>query len=196
MCSSPSTVVPALHPGAGSQARPMLARNQDAEWLERTKAALKGCWCWGVLDKPVATASLTTSPGKCRHSSCVHHRHRRQPCSATLQLHCAICNDSEIVESGDVIGPTALASRIGPRIPCPATVHRWSGFETPVVWMLLALASRHCFARCRLAIRRSAMAGGAWRPCACRSSTRRVSNHAPSATFIGGGFCMRARSLP
>jgi len=39
------------------------------------------------------------------------------------------------------------------------------------------------------------MAGGAWGPCARPGLVVfRISNHASSATFIGGGFCLHARS--
>ena len=63
--------------------------------------------------------------------------------------------------------------------------------------LLFTLVSRHHPAWRRLAIRLPAMAGGAWGSCTRRPyNSNRFSSHASSATFIGGGFCLLARSLP
>ncbi|AWH30258.1 hypothetical protein C1930_15720 [Stenotrophomonas sp. SAU14A_NAIMI4_8] len=119
------------------------ARSRNAVRLERTRVAMKEHQPLLAGHRDVAYSPPFAPQAPLQLQTRLSHRYRRKPCIPMHLPVYAICNDSENVECSDGIGPTDLASRTTGRIPFDATVHWWPGFETPVVRLMFALASRH-----------------------------------------------------
>lgn len=171
--------------------QPLAARKSNDWW--RSNWSLNASLA--TFGSPVASASLTTPPGECRHPPGVHPRHRQQPCGARPQPHCAACNDSENVESGVGISPTALASCTARGIPVHATENGWPRPRNPRLCkrsMRLPAGTTFCGAGWQSVGRLWRAVRGGLVPAG--KIAHRISSPAPSATFIGGGFCMHARS--